>query len=225
MIVIGGTMGASVVGSSLDDLYELGTLLRINFLSSEIRFHEVVSTLVHCARTARKSGLLALEDALKEIGHPFIRKGMQLLVDGTPPELLREIMEIDLENTLKRQQNSVNIVKRMAGYSPTFGIIGTVLSLIYTIGGITNLESMAENIALAFVATFWGILMANVLYLPLANKLEYRFQESQLMKEMVLDGLLSIQASVNPTVLAEKLESYLPLKMRVLSTRQTEPPA
>lgn len=218
MIVLGGTVGASITGSTIDDLKELIRLLRITFITSSISFHDIIQLLVESSRIVRRSGFLALEKQMDHVYNPFIRKGMQHLIDGTNPQLLREILEIDMDNALIRSRNAVSIMKKMAGFSPTFGIIGTVLSLIYTLSkGMADLDQITSSIALAFTATFWGILMANIIYLPLANKLEHRFQESQLLKEVVMDGIISIQAGIHPFTLAEKLESYLPMKDRVLS--------
>jgi chemotaxis protein MotA len=224
LLVIGGTLGASITGSTMEDLRELIRLLRITVITSSINFHDIISLLVESSRIVRRSGFLALERQMDHVYNPFIRKGMQHLIDGTNPQLLREILEIDMDNALVRSKNAVNIMKKMAGFSPTFGIIGTVLALIYTLSGFSDLEQIASNIALAFVATFWGILMANIFYLPLANKLEHRFQESQLLKEVVMDGILSIQAGIHPFTLAEKLESYLPMKDRVLSNLEKAGP-
>ena len=214
LIVFGGTIGASMAGGNMKDFTSGFGRIRVALMSKQSASDDTVRTLVGFAERARRDGLLALEETARAIEDPFLRKGIELAVDGTDPEELRDIMEADIQATRAEHTLGVKLFGDMGGYAPTLGIIGTVLGLVHVLGNLDDPSKLGPLIAGAFVATLWGVMSANVMWLPISKKLK-RISEIELRRmDMLLEGVMAIQAGSNPRVIEQKLISFLPAKER-----------
>ena len=210
MIVILGTIGAVTVAQPLSTI--LGTpkvIMTAFFGSREHDSKHTVDVFVEMADKARKEGLLALEGEVDKIDDDFSRKGVQLMIDGTDPELLRDIMEIESESIKHRHEENFSVVEMMGALAPTIGVLGAVMGLMSVMAHLDEPEHIGPGIATAFVATFYGVFTANVIYLPLAAKLKTYSKQEQHALAVVIEGLMSIQAGDNPRIVREKLEGFL----------------
>ncbi len=210
MIVVVGTMGATMVAQPLATMIGLPkAVMKAFFGGAAHNSSETVELFVAMADKARREGLLALEGDVEKIHDPFTRKGVQLMIDGTDPELLREIMEIEMEAIKHRHEANFSVLELMGGISPTIGVLGAVMGLMSVMNHLDEPEEIGPGIATAFVATFYGVFTANVLYLPLANKLKNNSKHEQHALAVVIEGLMSIQSGDNPRIVREKLEGFL----------------
>jgi chemotaxis protein MotA len=214
VIVFGGTIGAAMAGGNMKDFTSGFGRIKVALLSKTAANDDTVRTLVGFAERARRDGLLALEETARTIEDPFLRKGIELAVDGTDPEELRDILEADIQATRAEHQLGIKLFGDMGGYSPTLGIIGTVIGLVHVLGNLDDPSKLGPLIAGAFVATLWGVMSANVMWLPISKKLK-RVAETELRrKDMLLEGVMAIQAGSNPRVIEQKLMAFLPAKER-----------
>ena len=210
MIVIVGTLGAVTISQSVDTLTSVpGALIKAFTGSSTHDAAATVDHLVDMADKSRREGLLALEAEVGEIDDRFLKKGVQLMIDGTDPELLREIMEIDAEAMKHRHESRFAVLEFMGGIAPTIGVLGAVMGLMGVMRHLDEPDHIGPGIATAFVATFYGVFTANVLFLPLAKKLQGASKHESAYLEMVIEGLMSIQAGDNPRIVREKLDGFL----------------
>jgi chemotaxis protein MotA len=210
ILVFGGTIGAAMAGGMMKDfLGIIGSLQRV-LLSKATASDDLVESIVKLAEKARREGLLALEDAMKDVENPFLKKGLQLAIDGTDSEELRDILEAEVDAKRKADKAAAKIFDAMGGYAPTIGIIGTVLGLVHVLENLSDPSSLGHLIAAAFVATLWGVLSANVMWLPMGNKLKRLSEIECAQMELVIAGIINIQAGANPRLVAQKLKSLLP---------------
>ncbi|AVX20764.1 MULTISPECIES: flagellar motor protein [Carboxydocella] len=214
LLVFGGTIGATLICYSLEDIKEIGKVLKIAFTTQKTDPISVIENLVSFAERARREGLLALENETSSMDDDFLRKGIQLIVDGTDPELVRNILETELAFLEQRHHRSASIFETAGGFAPTMGIIGTVMGLVHVLGNLSDVAGLGPAIATAFIATFYGVSSANVIFLPLANKLKGKSSTEQLIREIMIEGILSIQAGENPRIVKEKLMAFLSPKIR-----------
>jgi chemotaxis protein MotA len=214
IIVFGGTIGAAMAGGGLKDFTSGFARIKVALFNKTSPNDDAVRTLVGFAERARRDGLLALEETARTIEDPFLRKGIELAVDGTDPEELRDIMEADIQATRAEHQHGIKLFADMGGYAPTLGIIGTVIGLVHVLSSLDDPSELGHLIAGAFVATLWGVMSANVFWLPISKKLK-RVAEIELRrKDMLLEGIMAIQAGSNPRVIEQKLMAFLPAKER-----------
>jgi chemotaxis protein MotA len=214
VIVFGGTIGATLTGVSLKDFLGIFKYLKIAFFAKKAQPLDTIDDLVHLATVARREGILALEEHIETYNDPFLKGGVQLVVDGVDPELVKNILETELEFLEARHEAAARILESAGGFAPTMGIIGTVMGLVHVLGDLSDVNRLGPQIATAFTATLYGVASANVLWLPLANKLKRRNQEEVLLKQIVIEGILSIQAGENPNILGQKLKAFLPPAQR-----------
>jgi chemotaxis protein MotA len=210
MLVIGGTIGAGLIGSTLKDTIYAYTSLPRAMLFKPPKTEEAVETLVSLADRARREGLLALEDAAKEIDDEFIKSGLQGAIDGTDPEDLRGILEDRIATKRARDKGAAKYFADLGGYAPTVGIIGTVVSLVHVLENLDKPEELGHMIAAAFVATLWGLLTANLMWLPFSARLKRMSELECGHMELIVEGLMSVQAGANPRLVGERLRSMLP---------------
>jgi chemotaxis protein MotA len=210
VLVIFGTLGAAMAGGLLKDTIGLGKLLQRTLMTKVTPPDVLVDAVVKLADRARREGLLALEDAVRAVEDPFLRRGLELAVDGTDPEELREIMESQVEAKRKADNVGAKIFADMGGYAPTIGIIGTVLGLVHVLENLSNPDKLGHLIAGAFVATLWGVMTANVIWLPLAARAKRLSGLETAQMELAIEGVVAIQAGANPRLVAQKLRSLLP---------------
>ena len=209
LIVFFGTMGATVVGMPFEEIRKLPKWIRIAFTNRNLSPEKAYYTLVHFAEKARQEGLLSLESELDSIEDAFTRDGMQLVIDGTDPDITRNILESNISVLENRHKMGISFFEAAGGYSPTMGIIGTVMGLIHVLGNLTDADKLASAIAAAFIATLYGVAFANLIYLPIAAKLKVKDKQECAIMEMILDGIMSIQSGENPAILKEKLKTHL----------------
>jgi chemotaxis protein MotA len=214
LIVFGGTLGAAMGGSDFQAIKNIPVMFKKAFMPEPYDLNTRVQELVGYAEKARRDGLLALDDQIGEIEDPFTRKGLQLVVDGTDPDLVAEVLEAENAAMRKRHAASVQPWDKAGGYAPTMGIIGTVFGLVHVLGNLSQPETLGPMISAAFIATLLGVASANVVYLPVASRLKGLSAEEIHFREMTIEGILSIQAGENPRVVAEKLLAYVPPSQR-----------
>jgi chemotaxis protein MotA len=184
----------------------------------------LVETFVALATRARRDGLLSLESEADKMTDPFLRRGVQLVVDGTDETVIRQVLEADVAATKERHQVGYSIFDTMGGFSPTLGIMGAVLGLIHVLSKVDDPTKLAAGIATAFVATLYGVGTANLIFFPMANKLRLLSEEESNLRGLMIRGILSINAGDNPRVVRQKLEAYLPPKSREAAVAKAESP-
>jgi chemotaxis protein MotA len=209
-IVVLGTLAAVFAAYKIGDFIKLPQIMGNAFKQSSYDSVGGIDTIVSLANIARKEGMLALEERVGELDDEFLKKGIMLVVDGTDPELVKNIMEAELGSIEARHQKGVSMVELMATFAPAFGMMGTVIGLVIMMGNMEDPDSLGAGMATALITTFYGSMMANIVAIPIATKLK-RYSENEIMfKEILLEGLLSIQAGENPRIIEEKLYSFLP---------------
>lgn len=209
MIVFGGTIGAVMVSFPSSHFRNVTALFRTAFTNRSEDPLQVIEELVSLANLARREGILSLEDRIEGYKDPFFQNGIRLVVDGVDPELARSIMETELSYIEARHEANASMFEAAGGYAPTMGIIGTVMGLIHVLSNLTDIAKLGPLIATAFIATLYGVGSANILWLPIANKLKAKSKAEMLVRELILEGILSIQAGENPTILGQKLRVFL----------------
>ena len=214
LLVFGGTIGAAIAGGILRDAKSLPKEMIRAFKSKTPSPDLAVETLVRLAGKARREGLLALESEAAEVGDPFLQKGLQLAIDGTDAEEVAIILSTEVETKRSTDKAAAKLFSDMGGYAPTIGIIGTVLGLVKVLGHLSAPSKLGAEIASAFVATLWGVMTANVFWLPMANRLKRVSEAECEQMELVIEGILAIQAGANPRLIEQKLHSLLPVDAR-----------
>lgn len=210
ILVIGGTIGAGLASGTLKDvirtLKNLNSWLMYKFPDGD----ETVDVIVKLADKARREGLLALEDATRDVGDEFLREGLQSAIDGTDPDDLRDMLEAKIQSKKAADRVSAKFFSSMGGYAPTIGIIGTVVALVHVLENLSNPAELGALIGSAFVATLWGLLTANLLWLPISARITRVSELEVAHMEMVVEGLLAIQAGANPRLVGQRLRSLMP---------------
>jgi chemotaxis protein MotA len=210
MIVLGGTFGAVLVTNPLPVVLRAVRGLRGVFLVPGNPASATIESLIQFASKARKNGIVSLETEAAAIADPFFRKALNLAVDGTDLQELRKMMEIDTALSEQAAEAEAKVWESAGGYSPTIGIIGAVLGLIQVMKHLEDIKEVGHGIAVAFVATVYGVASANIFFLPVASKLRTRMRESVVLKDLTLEGVIGIVEGLNPTLIRLKLESFNP---------------
>jgi chemotaxis protein MotA len=179
------------------------------FISEGKKNEAIVGQLVAFANKARRSGILSLDEDLETIEDPFLKQALMLAIDGTEPAGVRQIMRLELENTAEGEERIAQVFESAGGFAPTVGIIGAVIGLIQVMQRLDKIDEVGRGIAIAFVATIYGVGLANLVFLPAAGKLRIRQQQEQMVKEMMLEGVISIQEGMNPRMIEIKLRTFL----------------
>jgi chemotaxis protein MotA len=214
LIVLVGTLGASIAACGLPVHMRLPQLFKKAIMPDDLDLVGRVNEIVGFAEKARRDGLLALDDAVKEISDPYTQKGVQLVVDGTDPDLVAAVLDAENEAMRKRHAAGRAPFMQAGGYAPTMGIVGTVFGLVNVMNNLNQPSTLGPLIAAAFLATLMGVGSANVVFLPMANRLKELSEAELHFREMTLEGILGIQAGDNPRVIAEKLMAYVPPSKR-----------
>jgi chemotaxis protein MotA len=208
MIVLGGTIGAVMVTTPLKTLIRAAKYLGTVFLEKGEEPQQVIEEIISYATKARKNSILSLEADLENIADPFLRKALSLSVDGTDLNELRKMMELDLDLQQRSGESVVKVYESAGGYAPTIGIIGAVLGLIQVMKHLENIDEVGRGIAVAFVATVYGVAAANLFFLPAGNKIKARLHETQHIKELMLEGVCSMVEGLNPKLIRIKLDAF-----------------
>ena len=209
MIVFGGTAGAVLIQFPWKAVAGAVRRLASIFFQPRGEGEEILRQLVRYARQARQEGIVALDRELPKIHDPFLKKTLMLAVDGMEPQELRRMAELEMENHLEREERFSAVFESAGGFSPTIGIIGAVLGLIQVMQHLDKIEEVGRGIAVAFVATIYGVGAANLFFLPAAGKLKIRMHEEQILRQMTLEGVVSILEGMNPRMLETKLLAFL----------------
>jgi chemotaxis protein MotA len=208
MIVLGGTIGAVMVTTPLKTLIKAAKCLGSVFFEHGQEPAQMIEEIISYATKARKNSIISLEADLPNIADPFLRKAISLSVDGTDLQELRKMMDLDIGMEHRSGEAIVKVYEAAGGYSPTIGIIGAVLGLIQVMKHLENIEEVGRGIAVAFVATVYGVASANLFFLPAANKIKARFHHAMEAKELMLEGVCSIVEGMNPKLIRVKLEAF-----------------
>lgn len=208
IIVMGGTVGAVLLQSPVKILMNGMKMSKWVFFPPKRYSQILIKQLVNWSYLSRKEGLLVLESHAESATDPLTRKGLQLLADGSKPEKLKEILEIEVEAEISYQRQSAKIWEAAGGYAPTIGILGAVLGLIHVMENLSDPSLLGSGIAVAFVATIYGVGLANLFFLPVANKLKSIINEQLVMREILIDGLVAIAHGENPRLIENRLMSY-----------------
>ncbi|HEX3000200.1 MAG TPA: flagellar motor protein [Armatimonadota bacterium] len=209
LTVFGGTLGAAMVSTPLSLAMRSPIILKHAFFAPSLDRVRMIDVLVGFAQKARREGLLVLEEDIAQVDNALLKLGIQLAVDGTPQELVREILETEVDAMHERHAQAADFFAAMGGFAPTMGIIGTVMGLVHMLGNLSDPKSMGPAIASAFIATLYGIGLANLLMLPVAGKLKLRDAEEGAYQQMILEGILSIQSGDSPRSVEAKMRAFL----------------
>jgi chemotaxis protein MotA len=211
LLVWGATILISIAGGTMADAKSIVPNLKRALMGKAESSADVVPVVVGLADKARKEGLLALEDSIKDIDDPFLVKGVTMAIDGTDPEEMRDILEGEVAAKRAQTKHSAKFFTDAGAYAPTIGIIGTVMGLVHVLENLARPEELGHLIAAAFIATLWGVMSANVFFMPIGNRLK-RLGELEISRmEVTIEGVLAIQAGANPRIVAQKLQSLLPV--------------
>ena len=209
IIVLGGTFGATFVCFPLPAIISALKGVKAAFLPAKVDHEQVVKDIINYATKARRNGLISLEQEAQSVRDPFIKKGISLVVDGIDPQKLRETLEADIMAYEDHTKHTIEFYEAAGGFSPTIGIIGAVLGLIHVMANLSDTSKLGGGIAVAFVATIYGLIVANVICLPIGTKLKIRMKEEMLRRIMILEGLIAIQNGENPHFIEQKLMAFV----------------
>ena len=209
VIVMGGTFGAVMLQSPFATFMQGMGMVKWVFTPPALGQRELIDRMAEWSHAARKEGLLALEGYLAELPDPFLRKGLQLLVDGAEPERVREVLEVEIGVQEEQLKLAAKIWESAGGYAPTIGILGAVMGLIHVMENLSDPSKLGAGIAVAFVATIYGVGSANLVFLPIAKKLLAHVSRLTLTREMYVDGLIGIASGENPRIIESRLQGYL----------------
>ncbi len=209
LIVVGGTIGAIFISHPLNKVLSAFGVLKNAFVTKSLTPHETIKQLVEFAEQARREGILALEARAQEINDEFLRKGINLAVDGTEPDLIKDILNTEILFIEKRHKFGANIFEIAGTLAPAFGMIGTLIGLILMLGNMSDVESIGPNMAVALITTLYGSMIANTFCIPIAAKLTNYSQGEILVKELMLEGIMSLQSGDNPRIVEQKLTAFI----------------
>ena len=214
LMVIGGSFAAIMISNPLPR-----TLGIMRYLNNALRvpaneLQRTITSLVNFAEKARREGLLALEDDAEEVADEFLRKGIRLVVDGTDPEIIKTVLYTELDQVTQRHETGIKIFEDWGKFAPAFGMIGTLAGLIAMLANLDDPDAIGSGMALALITTMYGMIFANLVLIPIKNKLEDRDKDERMLQEIMVEGILSIQAGDNPTILKQKLMSFLDPRMK-----------
>lgn len=215
LIVCGGTACATMISYPLRDCLNTISVLKHAFVTQPVTIGEIIAGFTHFSARARKEGLLALEPSIRQVSDPFLRKGLQLTVDGLEPQAITEILETEIAFQESRHRLGADIFQTMGNFAPAFGMIGTLLGLISMLRQLDDPSAIGPAMSLALVTTFYGAILANMIFIPIAGKLKARSQDETMIKELILQGILSLCRGDNPRIIEQKLHAFLPPSARI----------
>ncbi len=218
MITFGGTIAATFISYPLPRVIKVFKVLKNIFKSEKNEYNKYIRLLISLSIKARQNSILSLEADLKKIKNRIISIGLQMVIDGSPPELIRDVLETEIEYMKIRHSEGEQIFRTMAKLSPAFGMIGTLIGLIAMLRSMADIgataEAMGPAMAVALITTFYGAMLANLLFIPIAEKLKSMTDNELLLSAILIEGILLIQEGVNPRIVERKLNSFLPPEMR-----------
>ncbi|MEX2673580.1 MAG: motility protein A [Phycisphaeraceae bacterium] len=210
LIVVGGATCATVIANPMNRIKGIVSVTRKAIFNKPQSPQKLIDDMVSYAEVARRDGILSLESQCKDIEDPFIVRGVQMAVDGTDPELIEQIMSTELENLVERHENGKGVFDSVGRYAPAFGMIGTLIGLVTMLANMESPDQIGAGMAVALLTTLYGVIFANVVALPISEKLARRSAEEVLLKTIIIKGVMSIQSGDNPRVVQQKLTTFLP---------------
>lgn len=214
VVVIGGMFSGFLVAFPLQDVLGLGKVFGKTVKGMDYDVEKIIKKIIELANIARKDGLLALEEAVSDIKDDFLQRGVMLIVDGTDAELVKTIMETEIENLSGRHSKSKSMFDTLGSLAPAFGMIGTLIGLVIMLQNLSDPNSIGPAMGIALLTTFYGSVVANLVFIPMASKLSLKSNEEVLIRSVMVEGLLSIQAGENPRIIEEKLKVFLSPSLR-----------
>lgn len=214
-ITVVGSFCSVAIAFPMADIKRLTLTLKNAFIDKQLSGKDIIQKFVELSKKARREGLLSLESEIETIDDSFIKSGIQMVVDGIEPETIRDIMELEIGEMEKRHVMGINILKAWAGYGPAYGMIGTLIGLVQMLANLNDPTALGPGMSKAIITSFYGSIMANFIFGPLANKLEVKSGDEAGRREMMLEGVLALQAGVNPRIIEDKLKAYLSPKERL----------
>ncbi|MFU0823743.1 motility protein A [Clostridium sp.] len=208
-ITVGGSFSALLINYPLNEFKRMVKVLIQSFKDSSMDALSIISEFGELSKKARREGLLSLEDDIDNIEDEFLKKGLQMVVDGIEPETIREILELEISEMEKRHKDGSDMLRSWAAYAPAFGMLGTLIGLIQMLANLNDPSSLGPGMGKALITTYYGSLIANLVMNPMASNLNYKSGRETTAREMMLEGVLAIQSGVNPRIVEEKLVSYL----------------
>jgi len=215
MITVGGTIGVTLMHYPLGDIMGVMRVVKNTFFQKKHNSQELIKNIIEMANMARKEGLLSLQSSVRNLQDPFMRVGVQALVDGLEPDAIRDILSTDIEQMEDRHSHGAELLTSMAAYAPALGLIGTLIGLVQMLQNLNDPSKIGPGMAVALITTFYGAVMANMIFLPLSGKLKTRSAEESQYRQIALEGIISISGGTNPRIIEQKLHAFLPPKMRV----------
>ncbi len=220
MITIGGALAATLIHFPLPKITATVGSLRKAFASTSHDYINLFQQISSLAVRARRDGLLALEEDIDRMVDPFMRKGFQMAVDGNTIDIIRSVLEEDINSMIQRHVTGQGIFKALGNYAPAFGMIGTLIGLVQMLRNMSDPSAIGSGMAVALITTLYGAMVANIVCLPLAGKLEQRTAEEVALKSMVVEGIIAIQEGNSPRIVEEKLRSFMPPKLREVTLQE-----
>ena len=214
MIVVGGTLGATMINYPIKDVIGVIGVAKKAILAKEISLNDIIKRFVEYAKKSRKEGILSLESEIKDLNDDFLKKGIQLSIDGLEPQEIREILETEVDFIRNRHQLGAEIFATMGAFAPALGMIGTLIGLVQMLQTMDDPSRIGPAMAVALLTTFYGSIMANIICLPIAGKLKTRSKEEMLAKELMIQGIISLSNGDNPRIIEQKLLAFLPASKR-----------
>lgn len=210
LLVFGATLAVGAAGMSFKLFVASFKSAAKAMVTGPPKYGDLLETLVNCANIARRDGLLSLEATVSELENPLLRRGLELAIDGTDPADLQRILEAELHSETVYGGRQAKLFMDMGGYAPTIGILGTILGLVTVLGNLSNPDELGHMIAAAFVAAMWGVLSANIFWIPISNKIKLLNELHNTQGEVIIEGILAIQAGANPRMVERRLQALLP---------------
>ena len=213
LVVGGGSVAAVLICFPLRNIFGAGRVLKNVFFNRQDNIAELIEQIVSLAETARRDGLLALENRIEELSNPFIILGIQMAVDGTRPEVIEDVLRTEMDAVATRHQNGKALVDQMGRFAPAFGMIGTLIGLVIMLGNMSP-DTIGAGMAVALLTTLYGAILSNLFFLPFAEKLSFINKHELLIMEIVVRGIMGIQSGDNPRVIEQKLSTFVPPRLR-----------
>lgn len=208
-IVLGGLFGSLLINFKLEEIKMFHRVIREAFRKNDQKIPELIQLFVGLSERARKEGLLALEDEIADQEDEFIKKGVLLAIDGIEPEVIHEIMNAEIIALEERHANGRQLLEKAGEYAPAWGMIGTLIGLVLMLNNLEDPSSLGPNMAVALLTTLYGTVLANLVFIPMASKLENKTEEEIFMKQIIIEGIIGVQSGQNPRILEEKLSAFL----------------
>ena len=222
LIVFGGVFAAIMINFNTDQVKSMGKVVKESFTKNNYNLEELISLFEKLSERARREGLLSLENELEEVKDRFIRKGILLAIDGIEPEVIQDIMNAEIIAMEERHEKGRRILEKAGEYAPAWGMIGTLIGLILMLNDLNDPTTLGPQMAVALLTTFYGSVMANLIFLPMAGKLESKTEEEVFIKQIVIEGVIGVQSGQNPRILKEKLTAFLSDDMRKRSKNEND---